>query len=78
MGNPYYEMLGLLGNSSKTELGLAVLLDAAEATFSMEGQEIPMAGRAAGLVLEPDQEGNTFLCAGNAGGWFVVCPLVEC
>lgn len=78
MGNPYYEMLALLGNGGKTEMALAVLTNAAEGTFSMEGREIPVAGRAVGLVLEADAEGDSFLCAGNAAGWFVVCHLEEC
>lgn len=78
IGNPYYQMLGLLGRSGATELTSAVLVDAADGRFSVEGRRIPIAGRAKGLVLEATDEGGMFLCAGNAGGWFVLCRLEEC
>lgn len=78
IGNPYYEMLGLLGSGGKPELTLAVLIDVDKGRFSAEGRSIPIAGRAKGLVLEETDEGGIFLCAGTAGGWFVLCRLEEC
>lgn len=78
IGNPYYQMLGLLGTGGQPELTLATLINAADGVFSKEGREIPLAGRAKGLVLESIDEGGTFLCVGNQAGWFVVCRLEEC
>ena len=77
MGNPYYQMLGLLGTGGQPQLALAVLTDAAEGRFSIEGREIPQAGRAKGLVLESTDEGGTLLCVGNRSGWFILCRLEE-
>ena len=77
-GNPYYQMLGLLGTGGQLQLALATLTDVENGRFSMEGRKIPLAGRAMGLVLESTDEGGTFLCVGNQAGWFVVCRLEEC
>lgn len=78
IGNPYYQMLGLLGAGGKMELALATLTNVEEGVFSIEGRKIPLAGRAKGMVLENSDEGGTFLCVGNQAGWFVVCRLEEC
>lgn len=76
-GNPYYRMLGLMTGSSGLKLALATLDSYREERFVVEGKQAPIAGRAAGLSISPSDEDSLFLCAGDAGGWFVLCRLEE-
>ena len=76
-GNPYYQMLGLTQGQDGLRVAVATLADAREGIFYLEGRKAPIAGRAKGLVPEPDHEGKPFLCVGSRTGWFVICPLEE-
>lgn len=75
-GNPYYSLLGLLDDRS-VGLAVALLDNAEEERFLIEGRSAPVAGRAKGLVIEAADEGGSFLCAGSREGWFVLCRLEE-
>lgn len=75
-GNPYYSLLTLM-DGGQVRLAVATLENAQEERFRVEGPGGPIAGRAKGLTLEPDDEGGCFLCAGGSGGWFVLCRLEE-
>ena len=75
-GNPYYSLLGLMDNPS-VRLAVALLDNAEQERFLVEGRPAPVAGRAKGLVIEATDEGGSFLCAGSREGWFVLCRLEE-
>ena len=75
-GNPYYSLLGLMDHKS-VQLAVAVLDDAEQARFSVEGRRASIAGRARGLEIRAADEGGSFLCAGSREGWFVLCRLEE-
>ena len=75
-GNPYYSLLGLMDHTS-VQLAVAILDDAQQARFLMEGRAVSIAGRAKGLVIQAADEGGSFLCAGSREGWFVLCRLEE-
>lgn len=77
MGNPYYRMLGLMGDNG-LRLGLATLESYDQERFEVEGKRASIAGRAAGMRVSPSDEGGLFLCAGDGRGWFVLCRLEEC
>ena len=77
IGNPYYQMLGLMQGQDGLQVVPATLADAREDIFYLGGRKAPIAGRARGLTLEPSDEGQTFLCVGSPVGWFVICPLEE-
>lgn len=77
-GNPYYRMLGLMyQGDGGLRLTLATLRNYEKEIFQVEGKQAPIAGRAGGLSIRPNDEGCLFLCAGDSRGWFVLCRLEE-
>lgn len=76
-GNPYYHLLELMHGGEGLLLALATLDNYEEECFMVEGKRAPIAGRAAGLSIHPNDEGCQFLCVGSSGGWFVLCRLEE-
>ena len=79
IGNPYYQMLGLLSDNrtGTLQLAFATLENAEQERFQVEGRRAAIAGRAKGLVIDELDEGGIFLCAGNSSGWFLLCRLEE-
>ncbi len=73
--NPYYKMLELMAGEGP-RAAIATLRGEVPELW-IDGRPAAIAGKAKGLDLKPGRAGEQYLCVGDEGGWFVICPLED-